>query len=80
MGWPWETEGKVHEAGRSPTVGSPGGVLVFSGLRANPPTKKKKKSGILQHISFLTFVEISSQGPTTVGDRSLVPGNPTNVR
>ena len=22
MGWPWETEGKVHEAGRSPTVGS----------------------------------------------------------
>ena len=23
MGWPWETEGKVHEAGRSPTVGSP---------------------------------------------------------
>ena len=25
MGWPWETEGKVHEAGRSPTVGSPGG-------------------------------------------------------
>ena len=26
MGWPWETEGKVHEAGRSPTVGAVGGT------------------------------------------------------
>lgn len=36
MGWPWETEGKVHEAGRSPTVGSPGGFSGF--LRIVPLT------------------------------------------
>ena len=41
MGWPWETEGKVHEAGRSPTVGSRARL-------GNPPT------GI--HFFYLTFV------------------------
>lgn len=35
MGWPWETEGKVHEAGRSPTVGSPGGFSGFPGVLVN---------------------------------------------
>ena len=45
MGWPWETEGKVHEAGRSPTVGSPWVSLSSGYLWTRLTAKEKKNSG-----------------------------------
>ena len=47
MGWPWETEGKVHEAGRSPTVGSPGGFLLsLCALLESQVLKSLSNSGV----------------------------------
>ena len=45
MGWPWETEGKVHEAGRSPTVGSRA-----RGPKENPRLVASTKGGTMSFL------------------------------
>ena len=74
MGWPWETEGKVHEAGRSPTVGSPGGSRGPATCQVYPPGTEISW-GTTFPSPFVFRRLVDSRTTATKGERKSVPGS-----